>query len=46
MRGPPGALGQSTEVERDHAYTIRTDVSFDEGVTWIDDQMVQQVRRR
>ncbi len=29
----------------DH-YTIRTDISFDEGVTWIDDQIVQEVRRR
>ena len=29
----------------DH-YTIRTDISFDEGVTWIDDQMVREVRRR
>ena len=29
----------------DH-FTVRTDISFDEGVTWIDDQIVQEVRRR
>lgn len=32
-------------IDPDH-YRIRTDVSFDEGVTWIVDQIVQEVRRR
>lgn len=31
--------------DADH-YTVRTDVSFDDGTTWIDDQIVQEVRRR
>ncbi len=34
------------EVVSERHYRIRTDVSFDEGVTWIDDQVVQDVRRR
>ena len=32
-------------IDRDH-YRIRTDVSFDEGMTWIVDQIVQEVHRR
>ncbi len=37
---------QRYELHGPDAYTIRTDVSFDEGVTWMDDQMIRQVRRR
>ena len=56
--GPPVFAGRGTDRrgerisrtsyelhDADH-FTIRTDISFDEGVTWIDDQIVHEVTRR
>ncbi len=57
VEGPPVFKGRATDRrgERifrtryelhgaDH-FSIRTDISFDDGVTWIDDQIVRDVRR-
>lgn len=37
---------QRYELQGSDAFVIRTNVSFDEGVTWIDDQIVQEIHRR
>lgn len=43
-RGPRIFSTRYVRHDPDH-YTVHTDVSFDQGVTWIDDQMVMDVTR-
>lgn len=45
-RRGPRLFRRRYEVHGPDHFTVRTDITFDEGVTWLDDQIVLQVRRR